>query len=83
MTTDKTPGIFTQVPATFTTTLRIKNKKRLRKMIPWLCPSLTRPVHVSPRKKVAWRLTRKWFNRYEKPELLKENISSVLTPERN
>lgn len=30
---------------------------------------------MSPRKKVAWRLVRKWFNRYEKPRLIGSTIS--------
>lgn len=45
------------------------NKKETRKLYRLLFP-LTRPAQVSPRKKVAWRLVRKWFNRYEKPNAI-------------
>ena len=47
----------------FSTTISKKEARKLR----LLKNPLTRPERVSPRKKVAWRLVRKWFNRYEKP----------------
>ena len=40
-------------------------KQDRRKLLKLLRPQ-TRPAQVPPRKKVAWRLVRKWFNRYEK-----------------
>lgn len=33
-----------------------------------------RPCGVAPKKKVAWRLRRKWFNRYTKPHLIKSHM---------
>lgn len=45
------------------------DKKEARKLYRLFNP-LTRPAQVSPRKKVAWRLVSKWFNRYEKPTLI-------------
>lgn len=47
----------------------IMTKKQSREMRRLLNP-LTRPAQVPPHKKVAWRLVRKWFNRYEKPRLI-------------
>ena len=47
----------------------VMTKKQSREMRRLLNP-LTRPAQVPPRKKVAWRLVRKWFNRYEKPRLI-------------
>lgn len=41
------------------------SKKEARKLHLLVNP-LTRPAHISPKKKVSWRLTKKWFNRYEK-----------------
>jgi len=49
------------------------NKKEARKLYRLFYP-LTRPAQVSPRKKVAWRLVRKWFNRYEKPTLIGRSV---------
>lgn len=49
------------------------NKKEARKLYRLFHP-LTRPAQVSPRKKVAWRLVRKWFNRYEKPTLIGRSV---------
>lgn len=48
-------------------------KKEARKLHRLFYP-LTRPAQVSPRKKVAWRLVRKWFNRYEKPTLIGRDV---------
>lgn len=45
----------------------ISNKKEAREWRNMFFPPHTRPEHVSPRKKVSWRLVKKWFNRYEKP----------------
>ncbi len=52
------------------------NKKEARKLHRLFYP-LTRPAQVSPRKKVAWRLVRKWFNRYEKPALIGRGVIAV------
>lgn len=52
------------------------SKKEARKLHLLLNP-LTRPAHISPKKKVSWRLTKKWFNRYEKPEWLKRTVMAV------
>lgn len=52
------------------------NKKEARKWRSILNP-LTRPAHISPKKKVSWRLVKKWFNRYEKPEWLKRSFVAV------
>lgn len=41
------------------------DKKAARNLYRLFCP-LTRPAHISPKKKVKWRLVKKWFNRYEK-----------------
>lgn len=49
------------------------NKRTSKNLRNALKPS-TRPIQVSPRKKVAWRLIRKWFNRYEKPSLIGMHI---------
>ena len=38
---------------------------------------LTRPAHISPKKKISWRLIKKWFNRYEKPIWLKRTVMAV------
>ena len=32
--------------------------------------SLSRPRHISPMKRVKWRLVKKWFNRFEKERIL-------------
>ena len=52
------------------------NKKDARKLGLLLNP-LTRPAHISPKRKVSWRLVKKWFNRYEKPEWLKRSFVAV------
>ena len=52
------------------------NKKYARRWHLLLNP-LTRPARISPKKKVSWRLVKKWFNRYEKPELLKRTLVAV------
>ncbi len=52
------------------------NKKEARKLYQLFYP-LTRPAQVSPRKKVTWRLVRKWFNRYEKPTVIGREIIAV------
>ena len=52
------------------------NKKDARKLRLLVNP-LTRPAHISPKKKVAWRLVRKWFNRYEKPTLIGRDVIAV------
>lgn len=38
---------------------------------------LTRPARVSPKKRVSWRLRKKWFNRYQKPAWLGECVVAV------
>lgn len=38
---------------------------------------LTRPAHVSPKKRVSWRLRKKWFNRYQKPVWLEQCVVAV------
>lgn len=38
---------------------------------------LTRPAHISPKKKVKWRLIKKWFNRYGKAVCLKQMIMAT------
>ena len=45
----------------------IKTSKKQSKKMRRLLNPLTRPERVPAKKKVAWRLTKKWFNRYEKP----------------
>lgn len=52
------------------------SKKQAREMRQILNP-LTRPAHISPKKKVSWRLIKKWFNRYEKPIWLKRTVMAV------
>lgn len=52
------------------------NKKEARKLHLLVHP-LTRPAHISPNKKVSWRLVKKWFNRYEKPIWLKRTVMVV------
>lgn len=52
------------------------SKKEARKWRTILNP-LTRPAYISPKKKVSWRLVKKWFNRYEKPEWLKRSFVAV------
>lgn len=54
----------------------VMSKKQARELRRMLNP-LTRPAQVSPRKKVAWRLVRKWFNRYEKPTLIDRSVVAV------
>ena len=51
-------------------------KREARKLYQLFYP-LTRPAQISPRKKVAWRLVRKWFNRYEKPTLIGRSVVAV------
>lgn len=50
-----------------------QQKKELRKL---LIPP-TRPERVGARKKVAWRLIKKWFNRYEKKHLIGGTVRAV------
>lgn len=52
------------------------SKKQARELRQILNP-LTRPAHISPKKKVLWRLIKKWFNRYEKPIWLKRTVMAV------
>lgn len=52
------------------------DKKQAREWHKMLNPP-TRPTHVSPKKKVSWRLIKKWFNRYEKSEWLKRCVRAV------
>lgn len=52
------------------------SKKQMREMRQIFYP-LTRPAHISPKKKVSWRLIKKWFNRYEKPVWLKRTVMAV------
>ena len=52
------------------------SKKQSREMRQIFNP-LTRPAHISPKKKVSWRLVKKWFNRYEKPVWLKRTVMAV------
>lgn len=52
------------------------SKKQSREMRQILNP-LMRPAHISPKKKVSWRLVKKWFNRYEKPVWLKRTVMAV------
>lgn len=42
-----------------------------------LLQPLTRPAQVPPKKKVAWRLVKKWFNRYEKPNTVDKQLTAV------
>lgn len=51
-------------------------KKEARKLRLLFYP-LTRPAHILPKKKVLWRLTKKWFNRYEKPIQLQRTVTAV------
>lgn len=57
----------------FTATMNKKEARNLRSIL----NPLTRPAHISPKKKVSWRLVKKWFNRYEKPEWLKRSFVVV------
>lgn len=52
------------------------NKKQSREMRQ-IFNLLTRPAHISPKKKVSWRLVKKWFNRYEKPIWLQRTVMAV------
>ena len=52
------------------------SKKQAREMRQILNP-LRRPAHISPKKKVSWRLIKKWFNRYEKPIWLIRTVMAV------
>ena len=52
------------------------DKKQARELHKMLNPP-TRPTHISPKKKVSWRLIKKWFNRHEKSEWLKRCVRAV------
>lgn len=57
----------------FSASISKKDARKLRLLV----NPLTRPAHISPKKKVSWRLTKKWFNRYEKPIWLQRTITAV------
>lgn len=56
------------LPTTFSAAIKM-SKKQFKEMRRLLNP-LTRPERVPAKKKVSWRLTKKWFNRYEKPRII-------------
>lgn len=61
-------------PISFPTSASLKmDKKQAKQFQNWLHP-LHRPRHISPKRRVKWRLVKKWFNRYEKPDLLGRTI---------
>jgi hypothetical protein len=54
----------------FSTSASLKmDKKQAKQFQNWLHP-LCRPRHISPKKRVKWRLVKKWFNRYERPIII-------------
>ena len=59
-------------PITFSAAVKM-GKKQSKEMRRLLNP-LTRPAQVSQIKKVSWRLTKKWFNRYEKPRFIGRTV---------
>ena len=71
--TDEQPesGIF---PARKSFSFSAKMSKKQAREFRRLVSPLNRPAQVSPRRKVAWRLVRKWFNRYEKPRMIGSTI---------
>lgn len=75
------PDIINSIPPASPTKLSctaqlVMIKKQAREMRRLLSPP-TRPAQVLPRKKVAWRLMRKWFNRYEKPRLIGACVTAI------
>lgn len=59
----------------YSCSLSAMSKKQRRECRRLFYP-LTRPAHISPKKKVSWRLTKKWFNRYQKPVWLKRTVTA-------
>ena len=57
----------------FNATMGKKDAKQFNQLI----HPQTRPSHISPMRKVKWRLVKKWFNRYEKPQLLNRIITAT------
>lgn len=57
----------------FSASISKKDARKLRLLV----NPLTHPAHISPKKKVSWRLTKKWFNRYEKPIWLQRTVTAV------
>ena len=53
-------------PMKYTSTATLAMTRRQKKEIHRLLYPLTRPAHISPKRRVKWRLQQKWFNRYEK-----------------
>lgn len=53
-------------PTKFTATASLAMTRKQKKEIYRLLYPLTRPAHISPKKRVKWRLQQKWFKRYEK-----------------
>lgn len=49
---------------TYTATF-IPDESMLKEYREWIHP-MCRPRRISPKKRVKWRLVKKWFNRYEK-----------------
>lgn len=45
------------------------DKKQTKQFQNWIHP-LCPPRRISPKKRVKWRLVKKWFNRYEKPRII-------------
>lgn len=66
MTPDVRKGSFSCCFGIDTKSMSRKQRKALREMF----HPLTRPAHITPSRKVKWRLVKKWFNRYEKPRLI-------------
>ena len=62
------------LPAQKSFSFSAKMSKKQARELRLLVSPLNRPAQVSPRRKVAWRLVRKWFNRYEKPRMIGSTI---------
>lgn len=67
------PGAPTKLSCSCTLSM---NKKEAQKLRPLFNP-LSRPAQVSPRKRVKWRLVKKWFNRYEKQRFVGLLVKAV------
>lgn len=57
-------------PLSFSTTASLKMDKKQAKQFQNRLHPLCRPRRISPKKRVKWRLVKKWFNRYERPRLI-------------
>lgn len=57
----------------FNATMGKKDAKQFHQLV----HPQTRPSHISPMRKVKWRLVKKWFNLYEKQQLLNRIITAT------